>query len=308
MAAIAAQWTQMETMLNNLEASIMGQIQGQMGMDDPAMKSAIGLIRDEVTQQKNSALEELNARGLSQSGIVAEMLDRLNKGELTQVQQLVGGRVADLQSQLNSAVMSMANLRITALGQNQASANSFMSANQDRIANMQGQVAQLGMQGAGMVNQYNIAQMNDATQRYGTDMGYKANVYNTDVGASTSKYNADLDYKASTYSTNKGYEASMANANKANNSNSAGNLDSQYSMGTSVLSSQIAAAKKGTLTKQQVLEAINGSPYDQMIKQALINIANAELPDPVIKPKPKSGAIMTPQQSQQFAFSMPGIN
>jgi hypothetical protein len=75
-------------------------------------------------------------------------------------------------------------------------------------------------------------------------------------------------------------------------------------MGTSVLSSQIAAAKKGTLTKQQVLDAIGGSPYDAMIKQALINIANAELPDPVSKNKSNIKTPKVPVTGYPFGMNL----
>jgi len=112
--AVAAQYEQMVGLLDQLEAQILGQIRGQMNGDDPGLQAAIGVIKEEAARMRDEALEELNARGLVQSGVYAESLSRLQKNELTAVQQTIAGQFNDLQTQLNNALMSMAQARVSA--------------------------------------------------------------------------------------------------------------------------------------------------------------------------------------------------
>ena len=142
------------------------------------LQAALGVIRQEAERMRNDSLEDLNARGLVQSGVYAEALSRLNSGELTSIQQTIAGQFGDLQNQLNNAMMSLAQSRIQALSGSQGMLNNM-------LINDRGTQAQLGMEGlglgleqrgqdlqnnqfyAGQQNQWNMAQMDDATKRYG---------------------------------------------------------------------------------------------------------------------------------------------
>ena len=135
LAALGAQWDKMSQMLDNLEAQIVGQIKGQMNGDDPAMQNAIRLIREEAERMRKETLDELNARGLVQSGVYARALSDMNNNELNQVQSTVASRFGDLQTQLNNAVMSLAQTRIGALGANQSAMTATMTNNQNNILN-----------------------------------------------------------------------------------------------------------------------------------------------------------------------------
>jgi hypothetical protein len=224
-AAVAAQYENMVGMLDQLEAQVLGQIKSQMGGDDPGLRAAIGLIKDEASRMRDEALEDLNARGLVQSGVYAEMLDRMNRNELTQVQQVVGQRFGDLQNQLNQAIMSMAQARIGALSNHQSTLNSMMTQDRNTMAQIGIQGAQAGLEErgqnlqntqyySGLDQNWDIAKMNDATQRYGVDKSYDASIYGTDKQYDASIYGTDKQYASSIYGTNKSYSAATQQANE----------------------------------------------------------------------------------------------
>ena len=127
LAALTAQLNHTLREIDALQQQLMSQITGQMKENDPAMMAAIGLIRKEVERQRNQMLEEMNARGLTQSGILLEMEDRLNNNELTQVQSLLATRFGDLQNQLNNALMTFGQSRIQALGAHTQNVTNFMN-------------------------------------------------------------------------------------------------------------------------------------------------------------------------------------
>ena len=133
--AISAQWDKMVAMLDSVQAQITDQIKGQMNGDDPAMQEAIRVIKQEAETMRQSTLEELNSRGLVQSGVYAKALSDMNSNELTQIQSTVASRFGDLQTQLNNAIMSLAQTRISALGANQSAAVSMMTNTQNNIMN-----------------------------------------------------------------------------------------------------------------------------------------------------------------------------
>ena len=128
-------------MINQMEQQFVSRIHGQMGADDPAIRHAIGLIRDEVTRQRQESLELLNARGLSQSGQVIELLDRLSKTELNQTQALVAGRISDLQNQLNNALMHFFSARTGAVQTAQGQRVSAALGTQNALVNVGGQAS-----------------------------------------------------------------------------------------------------------------------------------------------------------------------
>ena len=167
-AMLAAQLEATYQMINQMEAQITGQIQSQMGGNDPGLQSAIAMIKEEVGRQRDDTLEELNARGLVQSGVYAEMLDRINKNELTQVQSVIGSRTADLQNQLNSAIMSIAQMRLGSLNNNQnASMGLFQStANNMMNVGIAGVNAGLTERGQNLQNQQYYSGLTQNQQQF----------------------------------------------------------------------------------------------------------------------------------------------
>ena len=156
--ALAAQWDKMVSTIDAVQAQITDQIKSQMNGDDPAMQNAINLIKQEAETMRKDTLDELNARGLVQSGVYAQSLSDMNKNELTQIQTAVSSRFGDLQTQLNSAIMSLAQTRISALAANQSSMASMMQNTQSNVLNagLAGMNAQVTTRGQDIQsNQFN---------------------------------------------------------------------------------------------------------------------------------------------------------
>jgi hypothetical protein len=94
------------------ENQLMEMLKQQMGGVDPATQAALANLREGIQRQRDELMEEMSRRGLLQSGMWLEMEDRLGKGELTAQQQLLAGRLSDLQSQMNQALQNFAGMRL----------------------------------------------------------------------------------------------------------------------------------------------------------------------------------------------------
>ena len=289
-AAVAAQYTQMVGLLDQLEAQIVGQIRSQMNGDDPGLQAAIGVIKEEAARMRDEALEDLNARGLVQSGVYAESLSRLQKNELTGIQQTIAGQFNDLQTQLNNALMSMAQARVSALSGSQSQLNSMLQA--DRATQ-----AQLGMQGvgygleergqnlqdkqyyAGLQNQWGIANMQDQTQRYGIGVGAETDRYKTDKSWDIAQMNNQTDI----YGIDKSYAASIYGANKSGSGSStaADRLAFDMEMYEYDKQQQEAAIKESQYQEMGLMldDLIANTEYTYDQKIAIIN--NSRYPDDV---------------------------
>ena len=85
-----------------------------MGGVDPATQAALASLKESIQRQRDNLMEEMSRRGLLQSGLWLEMEDRLNKGELTAQQQLIAGRLSELQNQMNQALQNFTAMRLNA--------------------------------------------------------------------------------------------------------------------------------------------------------------------------------------------------
>ena len=289
-AAVAAQYTQMVGLLDQLEAQILGQIRGQMSGDDPGLQAAIGVIKEEASRMRDEALEELNARGLVQSGVYAESLSRLQNNELTAVQQTIAGQFNDLQTQLNNAMMSMAQARVSALSGNQSQLNSMLMADRNTQANLgmqgvglgleqQGQQMQNNQYYAGLQNQWGIANMNNQTDLYGMNLGAETDRYKTD----TSRDIASMNDNTQRYGIDQNYAASIYGSNRAGSGNStaADRLAFDRDMFEYDKNQSEAAIKEGQYQQMATVldELMSNNGYDYNQKMAFIN--NSRYPDDV---------------------------
>ncbi|MEW6726914.1 MAG: hypothetical protein AB1327_08150 [Bacillota bacterium] len=103
--------------LDQLQAQIMAQYQ-QMGQGiDPATQAALQNLREEINQRRQNLMEEMNRRGLLQSGVWLEMENRILKGQMTQEEQLIASRLADVQNRMTDALMQFASQRMNLMGQ-----------------------------------------------------------------------------------------------------------------------------------------------------------------------------------------------
>ena len=105
------------TALDTAQGQMMSTFQEQMNGVDPATKAALDQIKESAQQYRKTMMEDLNRRGLLQSGIAVESDIQLNKNQLTAEQQLLAQRVSDLQNRMTSAMMQFTQSRLQALQQ-----------------------------------------------------------------------------------------------------------------------------------------------------------------------------------------------
>lgn len=96
------------------ETQLMEMLKQQMGGVDPATQAALASLKESIQRQRDNLMEEMSRRGLLQSGLWLEMEDRLNKGEMTAQQQLIAGRLSELQNQMNQALQNFTAMRLNA--------------------------------------------------------------------------------------------------------------------------------------------------------------------------------------------------
>lgn len=135
-AEMAAMMSGMLSYIDQLGSQVMGQIRSQMGMDDPETANAIAMIREEADSIYKEMLEDLNAKGLVQSGIYAEAQDRITKNQGMQVSNFVAQRFGDLQNQLNQAMMSIGQMKTGAMSSNIGMVNSSNMNDRNTMANI----------------------------------------------------------------------------------------------------------------------------------------------------------------------------
>ncbi|MBS3900192.1 MAG: hypothetical protein KGZ54_11850 [Dethiobacter sp.] len=116
-AALAMQHTsQLMAAIDATEARIMEMFRQQGTALDPATLSALRSLRDGVETRRRQLTDEMNRRGLLQSGIWLEMEDRIHRGQLTAEEDLLGRRLSDIQNRMSGAMMDFAQQRLNIMG------------------------------------------------------------------------------------------------------------------------------------------------------------------------------------------------
>jgi len=113
---------------DSMYTKTIDQIQAQGSELDPATLASLKEMRTEIDRRKQQLNEEMNRRGLLQSGIWLEEENRLLTGQMSAEEKLLAGRMSQLQDQLNSALMSMTGQRANLMGnltQNQMQTNQW---------------------------------------------------------------------------------------------------------------------------------------------------------------------------------------
>jgi hypothetical protein len=103
--------------LDTLEADLKKQYEQQGSVIDPATQAALKEIRAEVERRRQGLMEEMNRRGLLQSGIWLQEENRILNNQLTAEEKLLAGRVADIQNRMTDALMRLGQERINTMGQ-----------------------------------------------------------------------------------------------------------------------------------------------------------------------------------------------
>jgi hypothetical protein len=116
-SAMTISWlNQMTDTLNQLEQDIIEQYRQQGQEIDPATQAALKQIRDQVNLRRQGLMEEMNRRGVLQSGIWLEEENRLLSGQLNAEEQLLAGRLSDLQNRLTDTMQDFAQQRMNIMG------------------------------------------------------------------------------------------------------------------------------------------------------------------------------------------------
>lgn len=112
------QYNQTMDMINTIESTLLKRLEEQGRGVDPATQAALASLKETVDRQREGLKEEMSSRNLLQSGIyLKDVQERINRGELSETQQLLGKRLTDIQNQINSALTSFASARINATSQ-----------------------------------------------------------------------------------------------------------------------------------------------------------------------------------------------
>ena len=116
MAALVYQFMdRMNSELQKISDELAGWYQKLGTQQDLGLQQAVQILREDIEYQKAQLAEELNARGLLQSGIMAEAEARLRRGGLDQAQQLVANRLSELQGIILQSLTSLAQTRMASL-------------------------------------------------------------------------------------------------------------------------------------------------------------------------------------------------
>lgn len=108
--------SQLMAAIDATEARIMEMFRQQGTALDPATLSALRSLRDGVETRRRQLTDEMNRRGLLQSGIWLEMEDRIHRGQLTAEEDLLGRRLSDIQNRMSGAMMDFAQQRLNVMG------------------------------------------------------------------------------------------------------------------------------------------------------------------------------------------------
>jgi hypothetical protein len=103
--------------IDTLEADLRKQYEQQGSVLDPATQAALKEMRAEVDRRRQGLQEEMNRRGLLQSGILLQEENRILGNQLTAEEKLLAGRVADIQNRMTDALMRLGQERVNTMGQ-----------------------------------------------------------------------------------------------------------------------------------------------------------------------------------------------
>lgn len=114
-ALLASYMTDITSELTRAEQEARDSVKN--GMNDPGLQAALTIMREEADKQRKLLIEDMNARGLNTSGLLAKVQMDLSKGMITQEQQMIGNHLSQLTSQLNQNLQSIVTQRIQGMTQ-----------------------------------------------------------------------------------------------------------------------------------------------------------------------------------------------
>ncbi len=104
-------------MLNQNEASLRANFEKQGTTMDPATQFTLDQLRQTLEQGLTKTKQDLNARGLLDSGIELQLENNLQKGSASDAANILGQRMSKLQDQLNTGLQNIGNQRFSTMSQ-----------------------------------------------------------------------------------------------------------------------------------------------------------------------------------------------
>jgi len=87
------------------------------GMDDPALQSALGMMKEEYDFMREQMLSNLRARGMDSGSELARAEARLSKGYMNSRQQMIGNFMSQLNQRVSQGLMQLMGQRAATLAQ-----------------------------------------------------------------------------------------------------------------------------------------------------------------------------------------------
>ena len=154
---------------DRMGAEIRTMFEAEMGTVDPATMAALGAIRETVNQQRSRLMDDMNRRGLLQSGIWLQMEDRINQGQLSAEQQALSTRLTNLRNQMTSALQNLAQARLE--GTRQLTVEGIRTVEDQAQRRQQAALAALGLT-------HDAARDAAAQQRWAAEQAQAENEFN----------------------------------------------------------------------------------------------------------------------------------
>lgn len=104
-------------MLNQQEASLRAEAQKQGTQIDPATQFTIDKLRETLDANLKSTREDLNRRGLYDSGILLQLENNLQKGSASDQAQILATRLSKLQQDLQTGLTNIGNQKFQTASQ-----------------------------------------------------------------------------------------------------------------------------------------------------------------------------------------------
>lgn len=201
------------SMLDQQDAEIRAEAEKNGTTVDPSTQFTIDKLRETLTENVKTVREDLNRRGLSDSGIELELENRLQKGSASDQARILADRLTSIQDQLSKGLASNRAAKVSTLStfgmgaanaQQQHNENQYQSADERERAAL---TAMLGLRGQVNSSEMSAADNRSAMQRAllqeqgqnsrsAASLSEEQRQYNETFGMNKAKYNQDFAYNA----------------------------------------------------------------------------------------------------------------
>lgn len=216
-------------MLDDQEKQMRADAETQGTTIDPATQFTIDQMRKTLEENMKTTRENLNSRGLNDSGILLELQNRLQKGNASDEAGLLATRLSKLQDDLQAGLTNIRSQKVSTMGQFGLAASNAQSTadeNSKRIAYdreqaaLQGMLQLRGQQSASedsAMNRAATAANQASSQQFSgsqnaLSLAEQQRQYNETFGMNKAKYNQDFAYNSQNDAMNRAASAAKASA------------------------------------------------------------------------------------------------